>query len=244
MPKKITIRCVRPQCMAIYKEDYKSRFCECGALVQKVEFEEPQKKNPQKKLSGGSNPKNQIQNKKDDIKKEELNKKDIVSESLADEVEQTESEKIRTEMILKDDIDGEEIETLVEELCPESEEPMIDFFAMDETPKKGKDAYIYLLLDDDNEVEYKLSKRILIGRTTENEEVDVDLTQYPNANQISRKHALIEQREDGYYITKISKSHSLHVNEKAVDTDEEIRLVSGDMIIFSRVMAFQFEEVE
>ena len=44
MPKKIVKRCIRPQCMKIYDEIEKNRFCMCGALLQKVEIDTTSKK--------------------------------------------------------------------------------------------------------------------------------------------------------------------------------------------------------
>lgn len=48
MPKKIVKRCIRPQCMKIYDEIEKNRFCMCGALLQKVEIDTKSKKHTYK----------------------------------------------------------------------------------------------------------------------------------------------------------------------------------------------------
>lgn len=57
MPKKIVKRCVRPQCMEIYDETERNRFCMCGALLQIVEIEVKPKKNTYKKPESTSKPK-------------------------------------------------------------------------------------------------------------------------------------------------------------------------------------------
>lgn len=110
--------------------------------------------------------------------------------------------------------------------------------------RQSRKASIYLLLDGDDEEKHELKTRIVIGRNTEENKVDVDLSKYDSEKKISRRHAAIEWRQDGYYITKISTSHSLHVNEKALDVNETVKLKNEDMIVLSRAIAFQFEEEE
>lgn len=105
-------------------------------------------------------------------------------------------------------------------------------------------ASIYLLIDDYDEERFALKTRIVIGRNSGENKVDVDLSKYDAEKKTSRRHAAIEWRQDGYYITKISTSHSLHVNGKALDVNEPVKLNNDDMIVLSRIIAFQFEEEE
>ncbi|WP_026522725.1 FHA domain-containing protein [Butyrivibrio sp. VCB2001] len=109
-------------------------------------------------------------------------------------------------------------------------------------PRTNKKAQLVLLLDDDQEIAFELKQSNTIGMSTDKGPVDIDLTQYTQREFISRRHAQIYLKDNTYYITKITKKHSVHVNEKAV-SDAPIKLISGDMVLLSKKLVFQFEEV-
>ena len=108
---------------------------------------------------------------------------------------------------------------------------------------KNKNRYLYLLLENGEEIRYRLGKTTSIGRASDVMQVDIDLTNYAG-NQVSRKHAVITQEADGCYITNYSKNHSVHVNKKALAYGQKIRLQSEDSVILSRKILFQYEENE
>ncbi len=106
----------------------------------------------------------------------------------------------------------------------------------------AKKAQLVLLLDDDKEVVFKLNQSNVIGLLTDNNKVDIDLSAYASREYISRRHAKIYSEDGTYYISKMTKKHAVHVNEKAV-ADKPIKLISGDMVLLSKKLVFQFEEV-
>ena len=57
MPKKTVKICIRPQCMEMYEETEKNKFCMCGAFLQIVEVEVKPKKSTYKKSVSPSKPK-------------------------------------------------------------------------------------------------------------------------------------------------------------------------------------------
>lgn len=174
MGKKVK-RCIRPQCMAIYKENCKYRYCDCGALLQLVEIESGPRKN--KKTTSYIN----------------------------------------------------------EEKC-------------DSKGLKTQEAVLYLLLDNNEEIEYKLGKKTLIGRTSDSVQVDIDLSQYAG-KAVSRRHAVISRESNGYYITNLSQTHSVRLvdakdHERAMEYGQKELLRSEDGILLSRKILLQFIEGE
>lgn len=160
MPKSTVKRCVRPQCMKIYPENIKDRYCLCGALLQMVEIEIKSKKNNYKKTS-------------------------------------------------------------------------------------EKKAFLYLLLEED-EVEFQVSNITRIGRAADGVQVDIDLTEYAG-NDVSREHAVITREKDGYYITNVSKNHSVRIldqdeHEAILDYGKRVLLKSEDGILLSKKILLQFVE--
>ena len=79
MPKKTVKRCIRPQCMEIYEETEKNRFCMCGALLQITEIDIKPKKSTYKKPANTSKPKTDYIPKQDEV---------IVSVSNEEEINQ------------------------------------------------------------------------------------------------------------------------------------------------------------
>lgn len=175
MAKSTVKRCVRPQCMAIYSENIKSRYCDCGALLQMTEIEFKPKKNTYKKP--------------------------VVMQETVEDV-------------------------------PAAEETK---------------AFLYLLLDD-NEIEFKLNKVTRIGRAADSVQVDIDLAEYAGKD-VSREHAVITKEKEGYYITNVSRNHSVRIidqdeNETAIEYGKKELLKSEDGIVLSKKVLLQFIEVQ
>ena len=225
MSKKTVKRCVRPQCMEVYSEDCSNKYCECGALLQVVEIDIPNKYTykPRKEVDpstgapSGNKPDSRVaQPRVENIKPLE---KPLTSET---------------------DIDG-------------GKRAGFDFFdegTSQVTVKPSPVAkpeplgYLYLIPEneDEEEVEYRLGRKTIIGRSSDPIAVDVDLSQFGGL--ISRKHALITCEADGFYITNLSENHSVHVNNKVVVNGQKMKLTSEDGIILSKKVLLQFEEGE
>lgn len=159
MQTRIVRRCIRPQCMAIYNETEKNRFCLCGASLQVIEIK---------------------------IKEKSKN----------------------------------------------------DFY---------KKAYLYLLLDEED-IEFELSNITRVGRSSDGVRVDVDLSEYAGKD-VSREHAVIRKEKAGYYLTNVSRTHSvcvidLNENKTVLDYGKKILLKPGDGIVLSKKILLQFEEEE
>lgn len=107
---------------------------------------------------------------------------------------------------------------------------------------KSMKAHLVLLLDDGSEKIFALSDRCVIGVSSESNTPDIDLRPYVGETKVSKKHALIYKDRGGYFIKNTSKNHSVHLNEKAI-VNEPVKLQSGDMIVLSKAIVFQFEEV-
>lgn len=208
MPKKTVKRCIRPQCMEIYEETEKNRFCMCGALLQIVEIDVKPKKNTYKKPTSSAKP-----------------KANPVPKPVENVTTLSEEEKISEDnlnAVLDDENEG------------------------DSDTSETK-AFLYLLLDDDD-VEFELSNITRIGRAADGVQVDVDLTEYAGKD-VSREHAVIRKEKDGYYITNVSRNHSVRImdqddNEVALEYGKKALLKMGDGIILSRKILLQFEEEE
>lgn len=317
MPKKNVKRCIRPQCMMIYPENTKFKFCDCGALLELTQVEVANKKNNNAvKKTNNQNQKKKTSDKKvaipekNDVSSETVieNKinTDVVVEDVAETVIDNEETSISDEKdvfsepdeqaeaeVEESDIESEnELEEVddevsdeidffgVEESEPSSVNPLenvdtddeivqeenseeMDFFGIDESddgtridedmiPEEPVEedeittAYLYLLLDDDEEVEYKLGKITRIGRASDTAEVDIDLTEYAGKD-VSREHAIISKVDDGYYITNVSQNHSVRIidsdgNEKAIEYKKKELLKSEEGILLSKKIFLQFVE--
>lgn len=178
MSKKIVKRCIRPQCMEIYREDNSNKYCACGAFLLLTEIEEQDSTHYK---SG-----------------EKVNASTESGNSTKSESGDGQSETL---------------------------------------------GYLYLLPEDEEEkeVEFKLGRRTIVGRSSDTMTVDVDLSQFGGL--ISRKHVLITCEEDGFYVTNLSENHSVHVNNKVVVRGNKMKLESEDGIILSKKVLLQFEEV-
>lgn len=108
-------------------------------------------------------------------------------------------------------------------------------------------AFLYLLLDDDD-IEFELSNITRIGRAADGVQVDIDLSEYAGKD-VSREHAVIRKEKDGYYITNVSRNHSVRImdqndNEVALEYGKKALLKSEDGILLSKKVLLQFVEEE
>jgi len=214
MPKSTVKRCVRPQCMEIYSETAKNRYCMCGALLQVVEIEiKPKKSNYRKPV----NPTNK------NVEKD-YQKKNEVQKSIDD--------------VIKDELP-------VEDTMPIEE----DFFEEEnvEEDERHTNAFLYLLLEDDD-VEFELSNITRIGRAADGVHVDIDLTEYAG-KEVSREHAVIIKEKEGYYLTNLSRNHSVRIMDQdnidqALEYGKKVLLKSEDGILLSKKILLQFVEEE
>lgn len=113
----------------------------------------------------------------------------------------------------------------------------------DESPETR--AFLYLLLEDED-VEFELSNITRIGRAAGGVQVDIDLTEYAG-KEVSREHAVIRKEKDGYYITNVSRNHSVRImdqddNEAALEYGKKTLLKSEDGILLSKKVLLQFVE--
>lgn len=224
MSKKTVKRCIRPQCMEIYSEDTLNKYCDCGALLQVTEIEIPDRK--------------PFGQRKDPVRKEENNEKKREDRSIRTSAEDT-----------------GKVEKPVgnEGNANAGNNNGFDFFGENTTKPVSTPittvnsqplGHLYLIPEneDEDEIEYKLGQRTLIGRSSDTIVVDVDLSQFGGL--ISRKHALITFEQDGFYITNLSENHSVHVNNKVVVSGQKMKLTSEDGVILSKKVLLQFEEGE
>ncbi|KAG8377868.1 hypothetical protein BUALT_Bualt08G0078200 [Buddleja alternifolia] len=81
---------------------------------------------------------------------------------------------------------------------------------------------------------------VLLGRATEDVEVDIDLGSEKNGGKISRKQAIIKMDMHGtFHLRNVGKS-SVYVNDREVATGQSLSLTSG-CLIEVRGLAFVFE---
>ncbi len=244
MPKKTVKRCIRPQCMEMYEETEKNKFCMCGAFLQIVEVEVKSKKSTYKKivspsnLKGNSTPKSAetVEQLSEEVIEQDFNN------VLDDDVEIVDHQSEQTGI---DDSDGNVTQ----------DEAELDFFG-DNAVEEEKDcenetietkAFLYLLLDDDD-VEFELTNITRIGRVADGVQVDIDLSEYAGKD-VSREHAVIRKEKDGYYITNVSRNHSVRImdqddNEVALEYGKKALLKSEDGILLSKRVLLQFVEEE
>ncbi len=225
MSKKTVKRCIRPQCMEIYSEEKTNKYCDCGAILQVTEIEIPDRK--------------PFGQRKDPVRKEENN----VEKKPADRGIHVFSEETANEgkpMVNETSANAENVNGF-DFLGESTTQPVSAPITSVISQPLG---YLYLIPDneDEDETEYKLGQRTLIGRSSDTIAVDVDLSQFGGL--ISRKHALITFEQDGFYITNLSENHSVHVNNKVVVSGQKMKLTSEDGVVLSKKVLLQFEEGE
>ena len=108
-------------------------------------------------------------------------------------------------------------------------------------------ARLYLLLDN-KEVEFQLSNITRIGRAADGVQVDIDLSEYAGKD-VSREHAIIRREKEGYYITNVSRNHSVRIigeddNAVALEYGKKVLLKSEYGILLSKKVLLQFVEEE
>lgn len=97
---------------------------------------------------------------------------------------------------------------------------------------KGTLAVLY-----DHHVKHYIKKtEVIIGRTTEDNQVDIDL----GDNKVSRRQALIKMDGDGSFSLKNLGKNSIFLNGREIATGELLRFASSNLIEI-REMAFVFE---
>ncbi|KAG2696344.1 hypothetical protein I3760_07G055000 [Carya illinoinensis] len=87
---------------------------------------------------------------------------------------------------------------------------------------------------------YIRKTEVIIGRATNDFEVDIDLGREGLANKVSRRQALIKMEEDGSFFLKNLGKRSIFLNGKEVSRGQLLRLNTGSLIEI-REMAFVFE---
>lgn len=228
-----------------------------------------------KKTSAGPNPPNAPSKKRDESSKKavyveeekQIDKQTPVIENASDYKERDEYKPLVSEEIeigrkcdnnepafdgQKDSDDSRPTEEFVEDDDSTEVTTKNEQIPVDSTNSKViKDAtsdvkgYLYLLLEDD-EIEYELSEVTCIGRTTEDTQADIDLTEYAGKD-VSRRHAVITKEKDGFYISNVSKTHSVRIidkdtNETAMEYGSKIRLETEVGILLSKKVFLQFVE--
>ncbi|WOK99373.1 hypothetical protein Cni_G08085 [Canna indica] len=80
-------------------------------------------------------------------------------------------------------------------------------------------------------IKYYVKKpEVLLGRRTDDVEVDIDLREEGPANRISRRQAIIKMDKDGSFLLKNIGKCSIFVNSKEVAARKRIVLISGSLI--------------
>ncbi|KAL3345992.1 hypothetical protein AABB24_024777 [Solanum stoloniferum] len=87
---------------------------------------------------------------------------------------------------------------------------------------------------------YIRKTEVILGRSTDDVEVDIDLRKEGRANKISRRQASIKMESDGSFCLKNLGRCSIAVNGKSVDTGQYLTL-SSSCVIEIREMSFLFE---
>ncbi|GAA0155264.1 hypothetical protein LIER_13030 [Lithospermum erythrorhizon] len=88
--------------------------------------------------------------------------------------------------------------------------------------------------------QYIRKTEVVLGRSTDDLEVDIDLSKEGRANKISRRQAIIKMEVDGCFFLKNIGKGAISVNGKSVYTKQSLILRSGCLIEISR-MSFAFE---
>ncbi|EXC35491.1 Microspherule protein 1 [Morus notabilis] len=98
----------------------------------------------------------------------------------------------------------------------------------------------FAILYGRNVKQYIKETEVILGRATEDNEVDIDLRKEGRANKISRRQALIKMEEDGSFFLKNIGKSSIFLNGKEVAAGHRLCLSSSTLIEISG-MSFVFE---
>lgn len=237
MQKNTVKRCVRPQCMGIFSETTKNRFCLCGALLQTVEIEiKPQKNKNKLEAKDKSTQKNLYTEAEVLVKKTDCAAEDVDVEVLENSIK-----KIKlNDLEKKDFTNADDTRVTVYKESVENDTEKLDEVSF-------RKAFLYVLLENED-VKFEINNIARIGRVTEDVQVDINLAEYAG-KEISREHAIIRKEKEGYYITNVSRNHSVRIigqdnNEVALEYGKKVLLKSEDGILLSKKVLLQFVEEE
>ncbi|ESQ45037.1 hypothetical protein EUTSA_v10010165mg [Eutrema salsugineum] len=87
---------------------------------------------------------------------------------------------------------------------------------------------------------YIKKPEVLVGRSTEDLAVDIDLGREKRGSKISRRQAIIRLGDDGWFHMKNLGKYSISVNEKEVDPGQTL-ILKSDCLVEIRGMPFIFE---
>ncbi|AFZ45179.1 Forkhead-associated protein [Halothece sp. PCC 7418] len=76
--------------------------------------------------------------------------------------------------------------------------------------------------------------QIMLGKPNNNNPPDVDLSGLPDAEIVSRQHALIHIEAETYYIEDLGSSNGTYVNNSAVARGERQEISSGDVLALGK----------
>jgi hypothetical protein len=76
--------------------------------------------------------------------------------------------------------------------------------------------------------------QIMLGKPNNNNPPDVDLSSLPDAEIISRQHALIHIEAETYYIEDLGSSNGTYVNNTAVARGERQEISAGDLLALGK----------
>ncbi len=96
--------------------------------------------------------------------------------------------------------------------------------------KKEKIKSIYLLDGNNKKIkkwEIEDLKALLMGKTTDDEKVDIDLTEAEYSSLISRNHAVINRTSSGWYFEDIGSSNGSGIKES--EEEERYRIYPGEV---------------
>ncbi|VFQ99879.1 unnamed protein product [Cuscuta campestris] len=83
-------------------------------------------------------------------------------------------------------------------------------------------------------------REVILGRSTDGIDVDIDLRKEGNANKISRRQAIIKMEADGSFFLRNIGKNSITVNGKTVDNGK-MQFLSSSCLIEIKGMGFVFE---
>ncbi|MPZ19040.1 MAG: cyclic nucleotide-binding domain-containing protein [Luteitalea sp.] len=94
-----------------------------------------------------------------------------------------------------------------------------------------------VFLHEASETAIPLHPQCTIGRVDRSTGVapDVDLTPFDSDKTLSRRHAKVAMRPDGYYLREDEGRNGTFVNERRLDPGVEVRLADGDRLRFGFV---------
>ena len=192
----------------------------CGAFLQIVEIEVKPKKGTYKKSGRPSNPK--VNRTPKPVGSAEQLCEEVIEQNFNnapdDDTEVVEHQNEQMGSINDYDEDATQDGAKVDFFGDNTVEEKKD--CENETPESR--AFLYLLLDD-ADVEFEISNFTRIGRAADGVQVDIDLSMYAGKD-VSREHAIIRKEKDGYYITNVSRNHSVRIMGQ---DDNEVALEYG-----------------